>query len=351
MKYIPLLLIIVTLAFFTGNNVIGSTINGSNFVTSSPTCPYDPCPVIPTPPSLPEYHLGTSVTMPNLDYGYCERQEWPDLRPGININAREGCTYASACNASTKWCSASIGWAFKATGTAAKNTHIEVSGTVSGSCYVGPLTVGTALEQVYLEVWSLNDNHYPNARLKQTLLDSFQQSGLGTLTFNKAFSGSVNVLLQPGQKYVVWVKDYSEARSLLAGGCAISQALKTLNPISLRACECSDGIDNDGNGCADYPTDTGCSSPEDDTEAGGTCQTPQPQCSDGIDNDGNGCADYPTDLGCSSPQDNSESGGSCQPSGATPTLTPYGFGLLILLVVVTGVWLLRRRLIHKGKTE
>jgi hypothetical protein len=115
--------------------------------------------------------------------------------------------------------------------------------------------------------------------------------------------------------------------------------------------ECFDGIDNDGNGCADYPTDTGCSSSSDNSEAGGTCQTPNPQCSDGIDNDGNGCADYPTDTGCSSPQDNSESGGACQPGpdGAAPTLTPYGFGLLILLVAVTGVWLLRRRLIHKGR--
>jgi len=62
-----------------------------------------------------------------------------------------------------------------------------------------------------------------------------------------------------------------------------------------------------------------------------------PECSDGIDNDGNGCADYPTDTGCSSSQDNSESGGSCQPNGAAPTLTPYGLGILISLVLATGV--------------
>jgi len=35
--------------------------------------------------------------------------------------------------------------------------------------------------------------------------------------------------------------------------------------------QCSDGIDNDGNGCSDYPADTGCSSLSDTTESGGTC--------------------------------------------------------------------------------
>ena len=41
-----------------------------------------------------------------------------------------------------------------------------------------------------------------------------------------------------------------------------------------------------------------------------------PQCSDKIDNDGNGCADYDgKDSGCSSPSDNDESGGSCVPEG------------------------------------
>jgi hypothetical protein len=36
-----------------------------------------------------------------------------------------------------------------------------------------------------------------------------------------------------------------------------------------------------------------------------------PECSDGIDNDGNGCVDYPDDSGCDSLKDNNESGGSC----------------------------------------
>lgn len=35
-------------------------------------------------------------------------------------------------------------------------------------------------------------------------------------------------------------------------------------------------------------------------------QGPNPACSDGIDNDGDGFADYPADVGCSSPDDNDE---------------------------------------------
>ena len=40
----------------------------------------------------------------------------------------------------------------------------------------------------------------------------------------------------------------------LAGGGALQQ--------------CSDGIDNDGDGQVDHPNDTGCTSPRDDSEAG-----------------------------------------------------------------------------------
>ena len=35
--------------------------------------------------------------------------------------------------------------------------------------------------------------------------------------------------------------------------------------------ECSDGVDNDDNGCADYPDDNGCDSPDDVSESGGSC--------------------------------------------------------------------------------
>ena len=62
---------------------------------------------------------------------------------------------------------------------------------------------------------------------------------------------------------------------------------------------CEDGVDDDGDGKNDYPTDPGCDTPQDDDEAdtcpsGGTC----PQCSNGIDDDADGKIDYPMDTQC-----------------------------------------------------
>jgi len=58
--------------------------------------------------------------------------------------------------------------------------------------------------------------------------------------------------------------------------------------------ECSDGIDNDGNGCADYPADSGCSDSNDIIESGGSCPAPVPPSppSQNIDSDGDGFSDY-----------------------------------------------------------
>jgi hypothetical protein len=64
--------------------------------------------------------------------------------------------------------------------------------------------------------------------------------------------------------------------------------------------QCKDRIDNDGDGKIDYPADDGCTNGKDNKEAA--------QCSDAVDNDGDGKVDYPADLGCSSTSDNNESG-------------------------------------------
>lgn len=66
---------------------------------------------------------------------------------------------------------------------------------------------------------------------------------------------------------------------------------------------CSDGLDNDGDGLTDYPSDPGCSSSADTDEFNAP---PPAQCNDGVDNDGDGKVDYPADPGCSSSTDNDE---------------------------------------------
>jgi hypothetical protein len=64
--------------------------------------------------------------------------------------------------------------------------------------------------------------------------------------------------------------------------------------------DCSDGIDNDGDGLVDYPADPGCTSPTDTSE-----HDPTLPCDDGIDNDGDGLIDYRADgsgdPGCAYP--------------------------------------------------
>ena len=58
------------------------------------------------------------------------------------------------------------------------------------------------------------------------------------------------------------------------------------------ACEtpCHDGLDNDGDGAADYPLDRGCAS--------ASAVSENPACDDRADNDGDGRVDGPLDVGC-----------------------------------------------------
>ena len=69
--------------------------------------------------------------------------------------------------------------------------------------------------------------------------------------------------------------------------------------------QCSDGIDNDGNGRTDFPSDAGCLSSSDDSEL--TAPPPAAACSNTIDDDGDGLKDFPADPGCSSSLDTDES--------------------------------------------
>lgn len=59
--------------------------------------------------------------------------------------------------------------------------------------------------------------------------------------------------------------------------------------------ECSDGVDNDGDGFIDFPNDPECTDAQDNNE--GPDAAAAPQCSDTVDNDGDGVADA-ADPGC-----------------------------------------------------
>ena len=77
--------------------------------------------------------------------------------------------------------------------------------------------------------------------------------------------------------------------------------------VEVWASQCSDGIDNDGDGAIDYPADFSCTSPDDNDET-----NPKAQCQDGIDNDNDGATDFPADFSCSSAQDNDETNPKAQ---------------------------------------
>jgi hypothetical protein len=59
---------------------------------------------------------------------------------------------------------------------------------------------------------------------------------------------------------------------------------------------CANGLDDDGDGFADYPDDPGCAYAADSNETSATLP-----CDDGADNDGDGLSDFPDDPGCGHP--------------------------------------------------
>jgi hypothetical protein len=60
--------------------------------------------------------------------------------------------------------------------------------------------------------------------------------------------------------------------------------------------DCSDTVDNDGDGLADFPDDPGCANDADVSE-----HSPLLACDDGANNDSDIFTDYPADPGCAAP--------------------------------------------------
>ena len=112
-------------------------------------------------------------------------------------------------------------------------------------------------------------------------------SSLVSVPGTDGLTSSVSVLCS-GYGGVITRTHTVTARAALGNNCAYTPP------------QCSDGVDNDGNGLSDYPSDPNCDDPGDDGES------PVYQCSDSIDNDGDGYVDYPSDAGCVSSSDDDE---------------------------------------------
>jgi spore coat protein A len=83
-------------------------------------------------------------------------------------------------------------------------------------------------------------------------------------------------------------EECDDGNALAGDGCSPACAIED---------ECRNGIDDDGDGFADYPADPGCTSAADGLETEASLP-----CDDGTDNDGDGAIDFPDDVGCYDPR-------------------------------------------------
>ncbi len=149
-----------------------------------------------------------------------------------------------------------------------------------------------------------------------------------------------------GDPSTLWAHGYS---SLADVSIILMYNVGVTDSMGLTAC--SDGIDNDCDGCIDYPADPGCTNPSDEDEGNANCiGMGSTACSDGIDNDGDGCIDYPADPGCTSLCDDFEGDAACG-GGVIPTLSEWGliFFAAFVLTLMTWVYLKRTRSENIGR--
>jgi uncharacterized repeat protein (TIGR01451 family) len=89
----------------------------------------------------------------------------------------------------------------------------------------------------------------------------------------------------------VWVAG-TNATAVTAQASTTVQCPASSSSSSSAAPQCSDGLDNDGDGATDFPADFSCSGPTDNDET-----LPKAACQDGTDNDGDNLVDI-NDPGC-----------------------------------------------------
>lgn len=112
-------------------------------------------------------------------------------------------------------------------------------------------------------------------------------SGPGTVTFTDAEDPASSASFSAAGTYVLRLTVYDSPVVFDTVTVTVPEA-------------CNDGLDQDGDGLIDYPTDPGCTDASDATET-----DPALICDDGLDNDGDGVADA-LDPGCANPTDTTE---------------------------------------------
>jgi 6-phosphogluconolactonase (cycloisomerase 2 family) len=122
-----------------------------------------------------------------------------------------------------------------------------------------------------------------------TLVDRFDSDSEGVV----GLAGAINLNVTPAG--VVYVASELDPQYPPPG--SFSGAIGIF-PSAPPGPECSNGVDDDGDGLVDFPTDPNCASAEDLSESF--------DCRNHLDDDGDGSIDYPADLQCTSATDGSE---------------------------------------------
>ncbi len=203
----------------------------------------------------------------------------PDLSGTVSVSPTEPTTYITVCKMED---------AFFGSTTNSSPVTITTLAPVGGSCSASPGSITSGQSSTWTATPSGGDGAYTYVWSGTDSLAGTSQSVIKTYTSVGTKSGSVAITSAGSSKTI-----------------SCSNTVTVINPQP----QCSDGIDNDGDGKIDS-ADFGCYS----TGGGGgdvydpnkNNEFPNPQCSDGIDNNGNGFVDYPNDLTCSSSSDNNE---------------------------------------------
>jgi hypothetical protein len=132
----------------------------------------------------------------------------------------------------------------------------------------------------------------------------------------------------PGGVRVVAIGEGGTGELYLVGENGTVYKLRSALP------ECSDGVDNDADGKADFPEDTGCQS--------ATSLSENPICDDGIDNDGEGDIDT-LDPDCGAAWENVEATAERVGLLREESLCGLGAELALLLPMLVRLHARRRR--------
>lgn len=210
----------------------------------------------------------------------------------VSVSPTQTTTYTGQC----EWGGVGIIGPVGGTVSSAPVTITVSNPAITGSCSASPssITIGGST------TWTANAS-----------------GGNGTYTYSWNGTDSLSGSSRTVNKTYTSAGTKTATVTVTSGGS--SQNINCSNSVSVSnpPPQCSDGIDNDGDGRIDL-ADYGCT-----TSGGGgnpandPSESPNPQCSDGIDNNGNGLIDTADVGACTGPTDGNE-----QPlPGSTLSLT------------------------------